>query len=152
MSQQARQELVNLLVFQRGTEKGDLLDPNRTQTQLIALLLDLAKTHGWHIEITAVRTDHHDDSSLGLHCHANGYAADCWPLKSAAPQDYLDAGDPRFQEILTRCGGLVVALSDRTRRYRVHVGQYGRGGKRRVPRLWTRSRPPRSERAVALSR
>ncbi len=100
MSQEARHELVNLLVFQRGTERGDLLDPNRTQTQLIALLLDLAKTHGWHIEITAVRSDHHDDSGLGLHCHANGYAADCWPLKSATPQDYLDAGDPRFQKFL----------------------------------------------------
>ena len=100
MSQQARQELVNLLVFQSSTEKGDLLDPNRTQTQLIALLLDLAKNHGWHIEVTAVRTDHHDDSSLGLHCHANGYAADCWPLASATPGNYLDAGDSRFQQFL----------------------------------------------------
>ncbi|HEX3670249.1 MAG TPA: hypothetical protein VHT92_00960 [Candidatus Cybelea sp.] len=100
MSQEARQELVNLLVFQSPVEKGDLLDPNRTQTQLIALLLDLAKGKGWHIEITAVRTDHHDDSALGLHCHANGYAADCWPLASATPGNYLDAGDPRFASFL----------------------------------------------------
>lgn len=100
MSQEARQELVNLLVFQRDVEKGDLLDPNRTQTQLIALLLDLAKGKGWHIEITAVRTDHHDDSALGLHCHANGYAADCWPLASATPGSYLDAGDQRFANFL----------------------------------------------------
>lgn len=100
MSQEARQELVSLLVFQSSVEKGDLLDPNRTQTQLIALLLDLAKGKGWHIEITAVRTDHHDDSALGLHCHANGYAADCWPLASATPGNYLDAGDPRFANFL----------------------------------------------------
>jgi hypothetical protein len=100
VSQEARQQLVNLLVFQRDTERGDLLDPNRTQTQLVALLLDLAQSHGWHIEITAVRTDHHDDSGLGLHCHANGYAADCWPLASAAAGDYLDAGDSRFQTFL----------------------------------------------------
>lgn len=101
MSQEARQQLVDLLVFQRDSERGDLLDPNRTQTQLIALLLDLAQHHGWHIEVTAVRRDHHDDSGLGLHCHANGYAADCWPLASANAGDYLDAGDARFRGFLS---------------------------------------------------
>jgi hypothetical protein len=100
VSQQARNDLVNRLVFQSGTERGDLLDPNRTQTQLVALLLDLAKNKGWHIEITAVRTDHHNDSALGLHCHANGYAADCWPLASATPGNYLDASDDRFRRFL----------------------------------------------------
>jgi hypothetical protein len=100
MSQEARNDLVSLLVFQSPTERGDLLDPNRTQTQLIALLLDLAQNRGWHIEITAVRTDHHDDSALGLHCHANGYAADCWPLASSTPGSYLDAGDDRFAQFL----------------------------------------------------
>jgi hypothetical protein len=100
MSMQARDKLVTELVFQSGTERGDLLDPNRTQTELVALLLDLAEHHGWHIEVTAVRTDHHDDSALGLHCHANGYAADCWPLASATPGNYLDAGDARFQQFL----------------------------------------------------
>ena len=100
MSQEARSQLVDLLVFQNGTERGDLLDPSRTQTELVALLLDLAKNKGWHVEITAVRSDHHDDSALGLHCHANGYAADCWPLASANAGDYLDARDARFQKFL----------------------------------------------------
>lgn len=97
MSLQARQDLVNKLVFQRDSEKSDLMDPNMTQTTLIALLLDLVNK-GHHIEITAIRTDHSDDSSLGLHCHHNGYCADLWPLGSTAPGDYLDASNPYFQD------------------------------------------------------
>jgi hypothetical protein len=100
MSQQARNALVSELVFQDATQSSDLENVDLTQTQLIALLLDLTNK-GWNIEITAVRTDHSDDRSLGLHCHANGYCADLWPLASSAPQDYLDAGDPRFQQFLS---------------------------------------------------
>ena len=85
MSLQARQDLVNKLVFQRDSEKSDLMDPNMTQTTLIALLLDLVNK-GHHIEITAIRTDHSDDSSLGLHCHHNGYCADLWPLAQRRPE------------------------------------------------------------------
>jgi hypothetical protein len=96
---QARADLVSRLVFQDASQKSDLLNPNLTQTQLIALLLGLAQA-GWHMEITAVRSDHHDDSALGLHCHANGYCADLWPLASFAPGDYLDAGSQEFREFL----------------------------------------------------
>jgi hypothetical protein len=99
MSIQARQALVSKLVFQNSSQQSDLLDPNMTQTTLIALLLDLVNK-GHHIEITAVRSDHPDDSALGLHCHANGYCADLWPLGSATPQDYLNATNPYFQQFL----------------------------------------------------
>ena len=75
------------------------MNPSLTQTQLIALLLDLVNA-GFHMEITAVRTDHSDDSALGEHCHANGYCADLWPLGSSTPGDYLDATNPYFQQFL----------------------------------------------------
>ena len=101
MSLEARQGLVDHphTFFQAQSQRDDLLDPNKTQTGLIALLLDLVGK-GHIIEFTAVRSDHHDDSGLGLHCHAYGYAADCWPLASATAGDYLDAGDARFQAFL----------------------------------------------------
>ncbi|MFY9883526.1 MAG: hypothetical protein WAL67_16770 [Candidatus Cybelea sp.] len=99
MSTQAREQLVSKLVFQDGSQKSDLLNPSLTQTTLIALLLDLADK-GHHIEITAVRSDHDNDSALGLHCHHNGYCADLWPLGSATPGDYLDANNPYFQQFL----------------------------------------------------
>jgi hypothetical protein len=104
MSIQARQDLVSKLVFQRDSQRNDLMDPNMTQTTLIALLLELVNK-GHHIEITAVRSDHSDDSALGLHCHANGYCADMWPLGSATPGDYLDAGNPYFQQFLRDAAG-----------------------------------------------
>jgi hypothetical protein len=99
VSQQARDALVAKLVFQDDTQASDLENVNLTQTQLIALLTDLTNK-GWHIEITAVRSDHSDDSALGFHCHAHGFCADLWPLASAEAGDYLDATDPRFQSFL----------------------------------------------------
>jgi hypothetical protein len=99
VSIQARQHLVSRLVFQSASQRADLLDLGKTQTQLIALLIGLAD-RGHIMEITAVRSDHHDDSALGLHCHANGYCVDLWPLTSPTPGSYLDASDPSFQDFL----------------------------------------------------
>jgi hypothetical protein len=99
MSQQARQYLVSKLFFQDDTQQSDLLDENLTQTDLIALLIELVNK-GHHLELTAVRSDHADDSALGLHCHANGYCADMWPLTGPTAGAWLDAGDPYFQEFL----------------------------------------------------
>jgi hypothetical protein len=101
MSQAARDALIAspLTFFQDDTQRADLDDVDTTQTGLIALLSELvAKGHA--LEFTAVKTDHHDDSALGEHCHFNGYCADLWPLASATAGDYLDAGDPRFQAFL----------------------------------------------------
>jgi hypothetical protein len=98
MSIEARQGLCDRLAFQDDSQRSDLMNPNLTQTDLIALLIALAED--WNIEVTAVRSDHHDDSALGEHSHANGWCIDLWPLASAAAGDYLDAGDPRFAAFL----------------------------------------------------
>jgi hypothetical protein len=86
MSQTAREALVDSghLFFQRDSQRTDLLDENLTQTTLIALLSDLV-AKGYHVELTAVRSDHSDDSALGFHCHAHGFCADLWPLTGPTP-------------------------------------------------------------------
>jgi hypothetical protein len=99
MSLAARAELCAKLIFQDESQKSDLMNPEVTQTQLIALLLDIVGK-GHTLEITAVKSDHHDDSALGLHCHFNGYAADCWPLNTYTPGDYMDAGTHDFRQFL----------------------------------------------------
>lgn len=105
MSIEARQALVNSpnTFFQAQSQRDDLLDPNKTQTDLIALLTDLV-AKGHIIEFTAIKSDHHDDSGLGLHCHFNGYCADCWPLASARAGDYLDSSDSRFVQFCHDAG------------------------------------------------
>jgi len=102
MSLQARQALVNHknTVFRAQSQRDDLLDPNKTQTELIALLMELCEGKGYPIVFTAIRSDHSDDSGLGLHSHANGYCVDCWPLTSPVDGDYLDAGSGAFQAFL----------------------------------------------------
>lgn len=97
MSQAARDALVQKLVFQRDSQRADLLSSNRTNSTLVALLGELV-AKGHVLEITAVRSDHHDDGPRG---HAGGRAADCWPLATSKPGDYLDAGDPRFRALLS---------------------------------------------------
>jgi hypothetical protein len=95
----ARAALCKALFFQADSQRSDLMDPTVTKTELVALLLGLTDL-GWHIEITSVKTDHSDDSNLGLYCHANGYAADLWPLLTAQAGDYLDAGSSAFTKFL----------------------------------------------------
>lgn len=99
MSQATRDALVQLLVFQDISQKTDLQNDTLTQTGLIEMLMYLAQK-GHHMEITAVKSDHHDDSALGQYCHFNGYCVDLWPLGSAKAGDYLDATNPFFQAFL----------------------------------------------------
>ena len=101
MSTEVRQALVDSpqTVFQAESQRTDLLDPTITQTGLIALLSELV-AKGHVLLFTAIKSDHHDDSALGLHCHFNGYCADLWPMHSAAPTDYIDAADPAFAVFL----------------------------------------------------
>jgi hypothetical protein len=101
LSLEARQHLVDspLTFFQNESQKSDLLGVDVTQTGLIALLEDLV-ARGFAIEITAVRSDHHDDSALGEHCHARGYCVDLWPLTKPEAGAYVDAGDPYFRQFL----------------------------------------------------
>ena len=96
MSQQARDALVTKLIFQRDSQRNDLLSPLVTQTELIAFLTELV-AKGHFLEITAVKSDHHNDGPRG---HAGGRAADCWPLASFTAGDYLDADDARFAAFL----------------------------------------------------
>ncbi len=103
MSLQARQNLVARLVFQKESQRNDLLDIHATETSLIALLLELSKH--FTLEVTAVRSDHRDDSDLGEHCHANGYCADVWPLRSSTPGDWMDPTEHSFQLFLTIAAG-----------------------------------------------
>lgn len=101
MSIQVRQELISKLVFQSFSQSLDLLNPDVTNTYLVEGLHHIVN-NGWILEITAVRSDHHDDSMLGKWCHFNGYAVDCWPLKSNHAGDYYDAGDPEFSKFLSQ--------------------------------------------------
>lgn len=101
MSIAARNALVDHphTIFQADSQREDLRDPERTKTQLIAFLLELVGK-GHILLFTAIKSDHHDDSAAGEHCHFNGYCADVWPLASTDPTDYLDASDSRFQRFL----------------------------------------------------
>ena len=107
MSQEQRDALVasGALFFQDGTQSTDLQNVDFTQTELIAALCFLVFERGWPIEITAVRTDHRDDSDLGappsyFGTHAHGWAVDCWPLNTRTAGDYIDATVGRFQRFL----------------------------------------------------
>ncbi len=95
------------LLFQADSQRRDLINESSTRSELVALLTFLVK-RGHVIEITAIKADHHDDSSLGVAplcegTHAHGWAADCWPLASHTAGDYLDAAHPRFQAFLFDC-------------------------------------------------
>lgn len=105
MSTQARVQLVNSgrLIFQDESQKTDLLDPNKTQTEVVAMLVYLIRE--FYIELTAVCSDHHDDSGLNPTpphegTHAGGWAFDCWPLNSRTPGDYIDQNSGHFRDFL----------------------------------------------------
>lgn len=87
------------LILRSDSQRTDLLSPTLTQSYLVAFLLELLDL-GHYIEVTAVRSDHGDDSDLGEHCHANGYCADVWFNNSAQRGDYLSAADSRFVSAL----------------------------------------------------
>lgn len=95
------------LIFQRQSQRSDLIDPTMTQTYLIAFL-DHLLAQGWILEVTAVRSDHANDEGLGLSgypwcgTHAHGWAVDLWPLNSVKAGDYMEASDPHFQKFLSQ--------------------------------------------------
>lgn len=99
MSLQKRQEVVDRLFFQDEGSKSDLLDPNLTNTNLIAML-DHLHVMGFFMEVTAVRSDHHPDGYLGKHSHQAGNAIDLWPLKNREAGNYLDENSRDFQLFL----------------------------------------------------
>ena len=98
MSLELRQKLVEHenTIFRSQLQREDLLSLDRTNTNLIALLWDVIVLKNQPFVFTAIRSDHHDDSCLGEHSHADGDAVDGWFLASPRDGDYLDANDPRF--------------------------------------------------------
>jgi hypothetical protein len=99
MSEQTRESLVSKLFFQDTDSKTDLLNPDLTSTNLIAILVSVLAA-GYNLEITAVRTDHHPDGYLGVHSHQAGRAVDCWPLNSPKMGDYMDPNTSDFMMFL----------------------------------------------------
>jgi hypothetical protein len=86
MSVQARNELANLLQFSDATQKPDLLDPSKTNTFLIQMLLDVAQRCPRPILITALTTDHPTvDGGPGTHGHTQGFAFDGWTATGGDP-------------------------------------------------------------------
>lgn len=110
MSVQARQSIADShnIVFRSFQQRNDILVG--VQTQLIDLLQYLVG-HGALFVVTALKSDHSDDTSKcksgppysGTHAH--GWSVDCWPL--ALPQDgkYLDPADPQMQHFLRLVAG-----------------------------------------------
>jgi len=76
-----RQAVTNAVHIQNAIAFNDLLDFSKTQTDLIALLARAALPAsdgglGFDVLLTAINSDHHDDSCLGIHTHHSGYAVD----------------------------------------------------------------------------
>lgn len=112
MSQETREALIKRLFFKdetdgtaEPTQRRDLLtllEDGGTDSGLIEHLIDVANAGIW-LEITAVRTDHHND---GLNGHnSGGRAADGWFLNGPTPGDWMDANTPQFARALEVVAG-----------------------------------------------
>lgn len=87
-------------IFQRDSQRSDLLDPNMTSSGLIVALQWLVLARGYILEFTAIRTDHHDDSALGPFAHWQARAVDFWTLNSCNAGDYVDPTTHAFRQFL----------------------------------------------------
>jgi hypothetical protein len=114
MSEAYRQQLIASpkTVFQDETAMHADLQNDETAggtfSQMVAHAGYMVFVKGWPIEFTMIRTGHHDDvvpGTSGVGTHWLGWAYDCWPLASNTPGDYLDAGDPRFEQFLKDAAG-----------------------------------------------
>lgn len=99
ITKQDRLNLVHALVFENKTDLADILNPNKTHDNLIHLLIELVNKK-YVLGITCVNTLHHDDSSLGEHCHRNCWAIDLWPMNSHKAGDWMDASTHNFRQFL----------------------------------------------------
>ena len=112
--EEMRQNVAARLVFTDSTQQGDIL--NKEQDHLIQLLDILTcpsdkLAHngklglGYIIGVTALESDHHDDSYLSSQpghagTHAVGDAIDCWPMNSRTQGDWMDQNSTKFQAFL----------------------------------------------------
>ena len=92
MSIETREQLVNdpRLVFSNGTQRADLLDPNKTNTWLIDFLADLLNRAGHPILLTAINTDH----APGTWHNPPGRACDLWHA------DWQATGDAAIIDVM----------------------------------------------------
>ncbi|GAC1422374.1 MAG: hypothetical protein NVSMB64_30820 [Candidatus Velthaea sp.] len=95
MSLAIRQEVEHAVRIQNRIAAGDLLSAAITQTDLIALLARAVLPPedgglGYKLLLTAIRSDHGDDSALGPHSHAAGYAVDCWPQDESQLEEFIE--------------------------------------------------------------
>lgn len=95
MSQETRQKLVDhpRLVLANHTQKDDLLDPDKTNTWLVQLLLSIVQGCATPLLVTALKSDH---SSGTWHNNGKGIgrAVDCWNA------DWASAGDEKVRYIM----------------------------------------------------
>lgn len=97
MSAKARQFVVDSpLTKLSDTDRADLLDKSKTNSNLIALIEHIIQG-GYAVGFTAINRDHHFDGSTE---HSAGLAFDGWPLRTPTAGDWMDAGEPRFREYL----------------------------------------------------
>lgn len=106
MSIAARQAIVNShnIIFRSPEQRDDIVNLHGVQTQLISFLTYMVRKSAI-FEVTALKSDHHDDSDLNPvppHCgtHGSGWAIDCWPLYKPEEGAYIDATAPEFQHFL----------------------------------------------------
>lgn len=78
MNQHLRHFIASTVHASHTSNVSDLLDQTKTSDNLLGMLGYLL-SKGITPLITSLRTDHGDDSSLGPHCHAHGYAVDLCP-------------------------------------------------------------------------
>lgn len=95
MSLQTRQGVANLLTFNDEQARLDLLDPEVTNTWLIALLADVIERSLHPLLVTAVCRDHSNDGSG--HSHHEGWAVDLWHA------NWMTIGDERILDVLIAC-------------------------------------------------
>jgi hypothetical protein len=108
MSLQTRQWVVNHPHTKFRGNSSDILDPNKTNTAVIAHIVFMLE-RGHIILFTAINSDHHDDLYLNPTpphegTHAGKCAYDCWPLNSEDPSDYATPGDAVMNRFLTDGG------------------------------------------------
>jgi hypothetical protein len=103
----------------KASHRSDLLNERQTPTNftndgLIAYLSELVGTFGHHFEVTAVNSDHPTtDGGPNGRGHNAGCAIDGWPLISATPGSFIDAGTEAFRTFLEHaraCNPLQIGL------------------------------------------
>lgn len=122
MSQETRAALVNSgkLVFQRDSQKTDLLNEYKTNTWLVQFLIDLTNNCPYPILITALNSDH----SPGTWHNPPGRAVDCWHA------NWAEVGDDEILKVLQAAGKVAangaptlieVGLSGDAAKYQTYV-------------------------------